>query len=107
MAGKSIAESQGMTHPVEESAVDRKIDAKMHKVEHGANVRSRKTSHFLGLFKDQDSEHEKKWERKEKEKEKEKDKLVEEFEDKEQALYPTDDISEQAAAGMSTRHFPA
>ncbi|THW00806.1 SAICAR synthase-like protein [Aureobasidium pullulans] len=68
MAGKSIAESQGRNLNSEDNDVDRKIDAKMPKIEQSINVRSRKTSHYLGLFKDQDSEHEKKREKKDKEK---------------------------------------
>ncbi|KEQ96604.1 hypothetical protein AUEXF2481DRAFT_4080 [Aureobasidium subglaciale EXF-2481] len=66
MAGKSIAESQGRNLNSEDNDVDRKIDAKMPKIEQSINVRSRKTSHYLGLFKDQDSEHDKKREKKDK-----------------------------------------
>jgi inositol-hexakisphosphate kinase len=63
MAGKSIAESQGRNLNPEDNDVDRKIDAKMPKIDQGLNVRSRKTSHYLGLFKDHDSEHEKRREK--------------------------------------------
>lgn len=66
MAGKSIAESQGRNLNSEDNDVDRKIDAKMPKIDQGLNVRSRKTSHYLGLFKDHDSEHEKRREKKDK-----------------------------------------
>jgi inositol-hexakisphosphate kinase len=64
MAGKSIAESQGRNLNSEDNDVDRKIDAKMPKIDQGLNVRSRKTSHYLGLFKDHDSEHEKRRDKK-------------------------------------------
>jgi inositol-hexakisphosphate kinase len=64
MAGKSIAESQGRNLNPEDNDVDRKIDAKMPKIDQGLNVRSRKTSHYLGLFKDHDSEHEKRRDKK-------------------------------------------
>lgn len=73
MAGKSIAESQGRNLVSEDANVDRKIDAKMPKIEQGINVRSRKTSHYLGLFKDQDSEHDKKREKRDREKDKQKE----------------------------------
>ena len=66
MAGKSIAESQGRNLNSEDNDVDRKIDAKLPKIDQGLNVRSRKTSHYLGLFKDHDSEHEKRREKKDK-----------------------------------------
>ena len=66
MAGKSIAESQGRNLSSEDNDVDRKIDAKMPKIDQGLNVRSRKTSHYLGLFKDHDSEHEKRRDKKDK-----------------------------------------
>lgn len=66
MAGKSIAESQGRNLNSEDNDVDRKIDAKMPKIDPGLNVRSRKTSHYLGLFKDHDSEHDKRREKKDK-----------------------------------------
>lgn len=58
MSGKTIAQSQGRKNSAEAgSDVDRKIDAKMPKLEPpGVNVRSRKTSHYLGLFKDDDAE---------------------------------------------------
>ncbi|KAI4718548.1 SAICAR synthase-like protein [Aureobasidium sp. EXF-10727] len=68
MAGKSIAESQGRNLNSDDNDVDRKIDAKMLKIDQGLNVRSRKTSHYLGLFKDHDSEHEKRRDKKDKEK---------------------------------------
>ncbi|KAG9543534.1 SAICAR synthase-like protein, partial [Aureobasidium melanogenum] len=68
MAGKSIAESQGRNLALADNDVDRKIDAKMPKIDQGLNVRSRKTSHYLGLFKDHDSEHEKRRDKKDKEK---------------------------------------
>jgi inositol-hexakisphosphate kinase len=64
MAGKSIAESQGRNLNPEDNDVDRKIDAKMPKIDQGLNVRSRKTSHYLGLFRDHDSEHEKRRDKK-------------------------------------------
>ncbi|GAB7346831.1 hypothetical protein MBLNU459_g1921t2 [Dothideomycetes sp. NU459] len=57
MSGKTIAESQGRKNSAEAATdVDRKIDAKLPKQEQGVNVRSRKTSHYLGLFKDDESE---------------------------------------------------
>jgi inositol-hexakisphosphate kinase len=67
MAARSIAESQGRDLGSEDNPVDRKIDAKLPKFDQAVNVRSRKTSHYLGLFKDQDSEHEKKRDKKDKE----------------------------------------
>lgn len=54
MKGKSIAESQRLAKEADE--VERKIDAKMPKPEQGQNVRSRKTSHYLGLFKENEQE---------------------------------------------------
>lgn len=57
MSGKTIAESQGRKNSAEAATdVDRKIDAKLPKHEQGVNVRSRKTSHYLGLFKDDEAE---------------------------------------------------
>ncbi|KAK6001076.1 hypothetical protein QM012_003159 [Aureobasidium pullulans] len=78
MAGKSIAESQGRNLGLEDNDMDRKIDAKMPKIDQGLNVRSRKTSHYLGLFKDHDSEHEKRRDKKDKEKH------IEELQEKDQ-----------------------
>jgi hypothetical protein len=80
MAGKSIAESQGRNLALADNDVDRKIDAKMPKIDQGLNVRSRKTSHYLGLFKDHDSEHEKRRDKKDKEKH------VEESQEKDQQV---------------------
>lgn len=57
MKGKTIAESQRATKEAEH--VERKIDAKMPKPEQGQNVRSRKTSHYLGLFKNNEQESKK------------------------------------------------
>lgn len=54
MQGMTIAESQRLQKETED--VDRKIDAKMPKAEPGQNVRSRKTSHYLGLFKENEQE---------------------------------------------------
>ncbi|GAB7343233.1 hypothetical protein MBLNU457_1292t1 [Dothideomycetes sp. NU457] len=56
MEGLSIAESQSQRADKEQKEVDKRIDAKMPKPELGQNVRSRKTSHYLGLFKDDDVE---------------------------------------------------
>ena len=64
MKGKTIAESQRLVKDTADQAqedeeqedVDRKIDAKMPKAEQGPNVRSRKTSHYLGLFKENEQE---------------------------------------------------
>ncbi|KAG9874101.1 SAICAR synthase-like protein, partial [Aureobasidium melanogenum] len=50
------------------------------KIDQGLNVRSRKTSHYLGLFKDHDSEHEKRRDKKDKEKH------VEESQEKDQQV---------------------
>ncbi|KAL1311823.1 hypothetical protein AAFC00_001899 [Neodothiora populina] len=54
MNGKTIAESQRLQNETED--VERKIDAKLPKAEQGQNVRSRKTSHYLGLFKENEQE---------------------------------------------------
>lgn len=53
MQGKTIAQSQRMQTDAED--VDRKIDAKI-KPEPAQNVRSRKTSHYLGLFQENEQE---------------------------------------------------
>ena len=56
MEGLSIAESQNRKPGEDGTEVDKRIDAKMPKPELGANVRSRKTSHYLGLFKNEEPE---------------------------------------------------
>ena len=56
MEGLSIAESQNTKNLEESKEVDKRVEAKMPKPEIGPNVRSRKTSHYLGLFKDDDVE---------------------------------------------------
>ena len=56
MEGLSIAESQSKRADQEQKEVDKRIDAKMPKPELGQNARSRKTSHYLGLFKDDEVE---------------------------------------------------
>ncbi|KAI4745006.1 SAICAR synthase-like protein [Aureobasidium sp. EXF-12298] len=89
MAGKSIAESQGRNLNSEDNDVDRKIDAKMPKIDQGLNVRSRKTSHYLGLFKDHDSEHEKRRDKKDK------PKHIDDPQDKDQqALFAINELHE-------------
>ena len=55
--GKSIRESQNRKITDTGAELDRRIDAKMPKHEQSGNVRSRKTSHYLGLFKDEDAPH--------------------------------------------------
>lgn len=55
MEGMSIRQSQNRNVLEDGTEVDHRIDAKMPKPESGVNVRSRKTSHFLGLFKDEDA----------------------------------------------------
>lgn len=55
--GLTIRESQNRRILEDGTEVDRRIDAKMPKQELGNNVRSRKTSHYLGLFKDEDAGH--------------------------------------------------
>ncbi|GAM90065.1 hypothetical protein ANO11243_081050 [Dothideomycetidae sp. 11243] len=55
--GMSIRESQSRKILEDGVEVDRRIDAKMPKQELGTNVRSRKTSHYLGLFKDEEPSH--------------------------------------------------
>ncbi|KAF1347078.1 hypothetical protein BDV97DRAFT_400951 [Delphinella strobiligena] len=70
MEGKTIAESQRLANETQE--MDRKIDAKLPKAEQGQNVRSRKTSHYLGLFKENEQET-KKAEEKAKDKDKQSD----------------------------------
>ncbi|KAF2149083.1 SAICAR synthase-like protein [Myriangium duriaei CBS 260.36] len=57
MEGMSIRQSQNRKILEDGAEVDRRIDAKMPKQELGTNVRSRKTSHYLGLFKDEDASH--------------------------------------------------
>ena len=52
MEGMSIAQTQNRSTTEEGKDVEKRIDAKMPKPELGQNVRSRKTSHYLGLFKD-------------------------------------------------------
>ena len=52
----TIAASQNRRGTGESSEVDKRIDAKLPKHELGVNVRSRKTSHYLGLFKDNENE---------------------------------------------------
>ncbi|CAD0098928.1 unnamed protein product [Aureobasidium mustum] len=95
MAGKSIAESQGRNLNSEDNDVDRKIDAKMPKIDQGLNVRSRKTSHYLGLFKDHDSEHEKRRDKKDKEKHTE-----EPQEKDQQVLSAINEYNDHTAKGM-------
>lgn len=96
MAGKSIAESQGRNLGLGDSDVDRKIDAKMPKIEQGLNVRSRKTSHYLGLFKDHDSEHEKRRDKKDREKH------IDESQDKDQqVLSAINEHNDHTTTGMS------
>jgi len=57
MHGKTIAESQRLARETQDVPdVERKIDAKMPKPEQGQNVRSRKTSHYLGLFKENEQQ---------------------------------------------------
>jgi len=57
MQGKTIAESQRPARETQDVPdVERKIDAKMPKPEQGQNVRSRKTSHYLGLFKENEQQ---------------------------------------------------
>jgi hypothetical protein len=53
LSGLSIADSQRRKSGAERG-VDQIIDAQLPKPEPGANKRSRKTSHYLGLFRDQD-----------------------------------------------------
>lgn len=105
MAGKSIAESQGITKHsgAEENDVECKIDAKMPKIDQGINVRSRKTSHFLGLFKEHDSEHEKKRDKKEREKDQHKEEGQAEDQ---QSLPAVDEVDGQSAAGMRYLQIP-
>ncbi|KAF4556519.1 Inositol hexakisphosphate kinase-like protein [Elsinoe fawcettii] len=57
MDGMTIRESQHRTILDDGTELDQRIDAKMPKQELGANVRSRKTSHYLGIFKDEDTPH--------------------------------------------------
>lgn len=56
MHGLSIAASQDLRTsedlPVRAADVDKRIDAKLPKASVGSSARSRKTSHYLGLFKD-------------------------------------------------------
>ncbi|KAG9538098.1 SAICAR synthase-like protein, partial [Aureobasidium melanogenum] len=110
MAGKSIAESQGRNLALADNDVDRKIDAKMPKIDQGLNVRSRKTSHYLGLFKDHDSEHEKRRDKKDKEKH------VEESQEKDQQVlsainerndYNTTDVPSSIAVNDGLSAEPA
>lgn len=53
----TIADSQRKSNVGEAVEVDKRIDAKLPKSDQGANVRSRKASHYLGLFKDNDVDH--------------------------------------------------
>lgn len=55
LTGMSIAASQQRRAPGDTDEVDKRIDAKL-LPEMGSNVRSRKTSHYLGLFKDNEPE---------------------------------------------------
>ncbi|PNS14703.1 hypothetical protein CAC42_1725 [Sphaceloma murrayae] len=55
--GMTIRESQNRAVLEDGTEVDQRIDAKMPKPELGTNVRSRKTSHYLGIFKDEDAPH--------------------------------------------------
>ncbi|TKX22597.1 Inositol hexakisphosphate kinase-like protein [Elsinoe australis] len=55
--GMTIRESQSRTVLEDGTELDQRIDAKMPKPELGTNVRSRKTSHYLGIFKDEDNLH--------------------------------------------------
>ncbi|KAG8630643.1 hypothetical protein KVT40_002262 [Elsinoe batatas] len=57
MDGLTIRESQNRAVLDDGTEVDQRIDAKMPKPELGTNVRSRKTSHYLGIFKDEDAPH--------------------------------------------------
>ncbi|KAJ9632257.1 inositol polyphosphate kinase kcs1 [Taxawa tesnikishii (nom. ined.)] len=57
MQGMTIADSQRKSNVGEAVEVDKRIDAKLPKSDQGANVRSRKASHYLGLFKDNDVDH--------------------------------------------------
>lgn len=58
MEGLSIAASQDLRaipdDPLRALDVDKRIDAKLPKADLGVGARSRKTSHYLGLFKDDD-----------------------------------------------------
>lgn len=54
--GLSIAASQSRKTFGDLTEVDKRIDAKMPKPEASANARSRKTSHYLGLFKSNEAD---------------------------------------------------
>ncbi|KAF7187450.1 putative inositol polyphosphate kinase [Pseudocercospora fuligena] len=64
MNGMTIAESQRKPSRVKEMEVDKVIDAQLPQPEPSANVRSRKASHYLGLFKENDQEEKREVERK-------------------------------------------
>ncbi|KXT03387.1 hypothetical protein AC578_3949 [Pseudocercospora eumusae] len=64
MNGMTIAESQRKQSRVKEMDVDKVIDAQLPQPDPSANARSRKASHYLGLFKENDQEEKREVERK-------------------------------------------
>ncbi|EME78959.1 inositol polyphosphate kinase [Pseudocercospora fijiensis CIRAD86] len=64
MNGMTIAESQRKPSRVKGMDVDKIIDAQLPPPEPSANARSRKASHYLGLFKENDQEEKREVERK-------------------------------------------
>lgn len=63
MNGMTIAESQRKPSRVTELDMDKIIDAQLPQPEPSANVRSRKASHYLGLFRENDQEERREKER--------------------------------------------
>lgn len=92
MEGKTIAESQRLASESQE--MDRKIDAKLPKAEQGQNVRSRKTSHYLGLFKENEQENKK-----------ETKKAEEKAKDKQSDLHLIRESRDDSVVGASTSFF--
>ncbi|KAJ9668607.1 inositol polyphosphate kinase kcs1 [Coniosporium apollinis] len=77
------------------SRVDKKIEAKLPKVEQPAVVRSRKTSHYLGLFKENDAAEE----------QKRREGLAKERASAEQAIQEDHNVEEGSSHGQTAQSF--